>query len=74
MAPRIKRKKRAPKPKLVRVGKHFISPNDVRGITQVRDDLYIVKFYSEPNPNYPCWIKASEIGKLLEHFEIVDTD
>lgn len=74
MAPRVRKKKVEEKPKLVRVGKHFLSIKDIRGITQVRDDLYIVKFFSEPNPEFPCWVKRSEIGNLLEHFEIIETD
>jgi len=72
MAPRVRKKKI--KPVLIKCGKHFISPGDVRCITQVKSDLYVVKFYSEPNPEYPCWIKEKEIGALLQHFEIIVSD
>lgn len=62
------------KPTLIKVGKHMISINDVRCISHVKKDLYIVKFYSDPNPTYPCWVDAKNIGALLEHFDIVSSD
>lgn len=67
-------KKKNTKPLLVKVGKHYISPSDIRCITQVRKDLYVVKFYSEPNPEYPCWIESKHIELLLEQFNILVSD
>lgn len=68
-------KKRGPKkPVLIQCGKHFINPADVRAITKVRNKLYVIKFFSEPNPEWPCWVEEKHIGKLLEHFEIITTD
>ncbi len=79
MAPRVTKKlreKKEPekKPILIRCGKHLINPSDIRMITKVRKDLYIVKFYSDPNPEYPCWLKAENINILLERFEIIAED
>lgn len=34
--------------------------------------LYIVKFISDPNPEYPCWVEKKDIGVLLEQFNIVE--
>lgn len=67
-------RKKNTKPVLVKVGKHFISPGDIRCITQVRRDLYVVKFYSDPNPEYPCWIEAKHIELLLQQFSIIVSD
>lgn len=75
MAPRIKKQSsRTKKPILIKVGKHFINPSDIRCITQVRKDLFVVKFISEPNPEWACWVNKDDIGKLLEHFEIIVSD
>lgn len=62
------------KPVLIACGKHLINPSDIRIITKVRKDLYVVKFFSDPNPTYPCWVEAKEINKLLNHFEIIVSD
>lgn len=74
MTPKITKTKttnRTKKPILIAVGKHFINPSDIRCITQVRKDLYVVKFFSDPNPQYACWISKDDIGVLLNHFEII---
>ncbi len=68
MAPRIK------KPILIKVGKHLMNPTDIRCITQVRKDLYVVKFLSEPNPDFACWVESKHINQLLEHFEVIVSD
>lgn len=62
------------KPTLIQVGRHLININDIRCITQVRKDLYVVKFFSEANPEYPCWVEKKHIAALLEHFNIVTSD
>ena len=64
--------KKTKKPILIKVGKHLINPLDVSGVTEVRKNLYIVKFFSEPSPRYACWVEGKDIGRLLEHFEIVE--
>lgn len=75
MLPKAKKKKSVKKPVLVKVGRHYISPSDIRCISEVKKGrLYIVKFFSDPNPQYPCWVNPEDIGKLLEHFEIIVSD
>lgn len=76
MAPRkTKTTKRTKKPVLIQVGRHFIAPNDIRCISAVKNGkLYIIRFYSEPNPEFPCFVTPEEIGKVLNQFEIVSGD
>jgi hypothetical protein len=75
MAPRVTQKKRkGNKPVLIKCGKHLVSPTDIRCISQVRKDLYIVKFFSDPNPEFPCWVEAADIKTLLAQFEIIVGD
>lgn len=70
-----KLKKKSNKPVLIQVGNHFISPADIRCISAVKKGrLYIIKFYSEPNPEYPCFVEPDEIAKVLDHFDIVSGD
>lgn len=77
MAPRVvkAKKKKVLKPTLIKVGRHYISPGDIRCISEVKGGrLYIVKFYSEPNPEYPCFVEPKDIGVVLNHFNIVVGD
>lgn len=70
------------KPELVKVGKHYINVNDISCISQVRcsdeDDnvktLYVVRFISNPNPEYACWVEKKDLPFLLEHFEVKVSD
>lgn len=61
---------RASKPKLVRIGKHFVDPTDVAGIKNCKDGLYLLRLKSEPNPEYPMWLSEREVERALEHFDI----
>lgn len=60
------------KPKLVKCGKRFIDPNDVSAIKEAKKGLFVVKLRSEPNPEWPIWIEASEIDGLMSHFEVIE--
>lgn len=63
------------KPVLIKVGNHFISPADIRCINSVKKGrLFIIKFYSEPNPEYPCFVEPQDIQAVLDQFEIVVGD
>lgn len=73
MPKNVKKSKRK-KPILIKVGKHLIDPNSVRCITQVRHDLYIVKFHDDPNPEYACWVEKNQISSLLNEFDIKVND
>lgn len=70
---RSKRKTKE-KPVLVKCGNNFINPEDVSCIKNVkRGELWIVKFKSEPNPDFPCWLNdEEEVIRLLEYFTIVE--
>jgi len=62
----------ASKPSLIKVGQHYLDPNDVAGIKHCKEDLYIVKLKSEPNPEFPLWMRTNSIEKLLKHFNIIE--
>ncbi len=69
--PRIRIKK----PTLIAVGNHMVDPNDVSCITRINSkDLYVVRLKSQPNMEYPIWVKRSEIDALIEHFNIIVSD
>lgn len=76
MAPTNKRK--STKPTLIKCGNHFINPKDICRITKVNSksskDLYVVKFLSDPNPDYACWLRGEEITELLSQFNIIISD
>jgi hypothetical protein len=60
------------KPMLIKCGKHFINPDDVSSIRNVKNGkLWIVKFKSEPNPEFGCFLDdKDEIAALLKYFDI----
>lgn len=58
--------------KLIQVGKHFLDPNDIIGLKNAKDDLYIVKLRSEPNPEWPLWVRERDLGLILQHFELIE--
>jgi hypothetical protein len=67
------------KPELIKIGKHYINVSDVAQISKVRSGdrqpLYVVKLFSNPNPEFPIWVtKHDEIEFLLSHFEILSSD
>ncbi len=67
--------KKVAKPLLIKVGRHYIAPSDIRCISEVKGGrLYIVKFYSEPNPEYPCFVEPKDIQTVLKQFNIVVGD
>lgn len=79
MSPRLikrrRKNKKVAKPTLIKVGRHYISPSDIRCISEVKcGRLYIIKFYSEPNPEYPCFVEPKDIGIVLDNFDIVVGD
>lgn len=59
------------KPLLIKVGAHLIDPTDVACISRIRDrKLYVVRLKSQPNMEYPIWVKSHEIEALLDYFDI----
>lgn len=70
-------KKRSSKPTLIQCGNHFINPKDICRITKVlkgTKELYVIKFFSDPNPDYACWVRGSEIEPLLAMFNIIPSN
>lgn len=77
--PMLKKKKNktvrsSNKKTLIKVGKHLIDPQDVAGISNVKNNLYVIRLFSAPNPTYATWATESEIGVLLKRFNIVVED
>jgi len=60
------------RPILIRVGNHFLDPKDVAVIRQVKShkDLFIIKLHSDPNPQFPLWMKEAEVVELLRYFDV----
>lgn len=59
------------KKQMVKVGNHIIDPIDVAVITKVKTKgLYVVRLKSQPNMEYPIWVRGKEIEVLLEYFDI----
>jgi len=59
------------RPVLVKCGRAFVDPNDVSAIIQVRNDLWIVKLKSEPNPTYPIWLHEHGFERFAPYFNLV---
>lgn len=59
------------KKQMVKVGNHIIDPTDVAVITKVKSKgLYVVRLKSQPNMEYPIWVKGDAIDTLLTYFDI----
>lgn len=78
MSPQRKQpKQKNTKPILIKCGNNYINPLDIQRILHVKKgnkDLYCVKFISEPNPTYACWVRGSDIEILLEQFNVLLSD
>lgn len=60
---------------LIKVGNHLINPNEVRSISEVKKNLYIIRFCNENNPQYATWVdNEKDIAVLLRHFNIIVED
>lgn len=71
----VTKKKVTKLPTLVQAGGHLIDPTDVACITRIRSrNLYIVRLKSQPNMDFPIWVKKAEIEGLLTHFNIEAND
>jgi hypothetical protein len=81
MTTKSTKKKIDDRPKLVKIGKHLINIQDVSRITQIkrRDEesgkkLFVIKFTSDPNPEYPCRIDETDIAFLISQFNVIVDD
>jgi hypothetical protein len=57
-------------PLLIKIGQHYIDPNDVAGIKHAKDKLYIIMLKSSPEPQYPMWIKERDFEIAKQYFKI----
>lgn len=62
------------KPVLIKCGNHYIDASEIRQISKVKRDLFIVKFKNDPNPQWPCWVKEKDVAALLDAFNIIVSD
>ena len=63
------------KPTMIKVGNHIIDPTDVACITRISNkNIYVVRLKSQPNMEYPIWVKKHEISDLLDQFNIIVND
>lgn len=58
----------------IQVGEHLINPEDVAGIKHAKRDLYILMLRSQPNPEFPIWIKEKDMELICKYFNIVCVD
>lgn len=67
--------KKNTKPTLIAVGDHMIDPTDVSCISKVQSGkLYIVRLKSQPNMEYPIWVKKHQIEALVAQYNVIITD
>lgn len=59
------------KPLLVKIGKHYVAPDNVAGIKQAKDGLYIILLKTEPEPAFPLWLKERDLEKAKQYFTIL---
>jgi len=59
------------KPQLVKIGKHYVDPENVAGIKQAEEDLHILMLRTEPEPQYPLWLNERELNHALQYFDIL---
>jgi len=71
MAKRTVQVQKPQKPVLVQVGEgKYIDPTDVVGIIKVKPRLYVVRLRSNPNPDFPLWVRENHIENLLAAFDL----
>lgn len=69
----IKKKVRTDKPILVKVGKAYIDPTQIREIRPVKNGtLYIIKFKDDNTNIFPCWAQPKDVEILLEYFSVLE--
>ncbi len=65
------------KPILIKVGNHFVNPDDVSSIRQTQarvsnKKLFVVDLKSKPDSPHPIWAQESDIQTLINHFEVLE--
>ena len=59
------------KPQLIKIGKHYISPDNIAGIKQAKKDLYILQLRDQPEPEFPLWLSGKELQMALPFFDVL---
>lgn len=72
--PRGARFARRQKPQLIRIGDHYVSPENVLGFKQAKKGLYILQLRNQPEMEFPLWVSEREMLEALEHFEVLGAE
>jgi hypothetical protein len=62
------------KPTLVKIGKHYVNPENVTGIKQAKEGLYIIMLKDNPEPSFPLWLSGRALESAKKYFEILGED
>ena len=57
-------------PVLVRMGDHFLAPDQVAGFKQAKKGLYLILLKQQEEMQFPLWISEREMEAALEYFEV----
>lgn len=58
------------KPRLVKIGKHYLDPSSVAGFKQAKEGLYIIVMKDSPELQYPLWVSERSVQKALKYFDV----
>ena len=63
---------RSNKPILIKIGKHYISPDNISGIkcANAKKGLYILQTKDQPEPEFPLWLSGKELQMALPFFDV----
>jgi len=59
------------KPKLIKVGEHYVTPDNIAGIKQAKKGLFILQLKSQPETEFPLWVSELELEHALEFFDVI---
>jgi len=60
------------KPKLVKIGKHYLEPSQVAGFKQAKTGLYLIVLKESPEMQYPLWVSETSMLKALKYFNVLN--
>lgn len=59
------------KPQLIKIGDHYVTPDNVSGFKQAKKGLYILQLKSQTEAEYPLWVSEKELEAALPYFNII---
>jgi hypothetical protein len=62
------------KPQLVKIGKHYLAPDNVAGIKEAKEGLYIIMLRDQPEPQFPLWLSERGLEHALQFFDILGVE